>query len=106
MQKPFRRFELLLPTRFNNDQPVPDHVFSSTLLELEERFGAVSSETQTIAGQWRREGRIYRDESVRVFVDVPDTEENRQFFVEFKEVLKKRFDQIDIWMTTFPLEII
>jgi hypothetical protein len=54
-------------------------------MELEERFGAVSSESQTIAGQWRHERQLYRDESVRIFVDVPHTEENRQFFIAFKE---------------------
>jgi hypothetical protein len=37
---------------------------------------------------------------------VPDTAENRQFFVEFKELLKQRFQQIDIWMTTYPLDVI
>jgi hypothetical protein len=52
------------------------------------------------------EGHVYRDESVRVFIDVPDTEENRQFFMAFKETLKQRFQQIDIWMTIFPLEVI
>jgi hypothetical protein len=65
--------------------------FADTLLELEERFGTVSSESRTIAGQLRHEGHVYRDESVRVFVDVPDTEENRQFFIAFKETLKQRF---------------
>jgi hypothetical protein len=74
MQKQFRRFELLLPTKLNSGLPVPDDAFADTLTELEERFGAVSSESQTIAGQWRHEGQLYRDESVRIFVDVPDTE--------------------------------
>lgn len=106
MQKQFRRFELLLPTKFNSGLPVPDDAFADTLTELEQRFGAVSSESQTIAGQWRHEGQLYRDESVRIFVDVPDTEENRQFFVALKEVLKGRFEQLDIWMTTFPLDVI
>jgi|SRR5437016_2487315 len=106
MQKPFRRFELLLPTKFNNGLPVPNDEFADTLLELEERFGAVSSESQTIAGQWQHEGHVYRDESVRVFVDVPDTEGNRQLFIAFKETLKQGFQQIDIWMTIFPLEVI
>ncbi len=106
MQKQFRRFELLLPTKFNSGLPVPDHAFADTLTELEDRFGAVSSESQMIAGKWRNEGQVYRDESVRIFVDVPDTEENRQFFVAFKELLKGRFQQLDIWMTTFPLDVI
>ena len=70
MQKRFRRFELLLPAKFNSGSAVPNEAFADTLLELEERFGAVSSETQTVQGHWRHEGQLYRDESVRVFVDV------------------------------------
>jgi hypothetical protein len=106
MQKSFRRFELLLPTRFNSGEPVPGELFADTLLDLEERFGAVSSDTQMIEGRWRYQGETYRDELVRIFCDVSDTLENRQFFVEFKERLKVRFHQIDIWMTTYPLEVI
>jgi hypothetical protein len=41
---------------------------------------------------------------VRVFVDVPDVPESRQFFLELKERLKTRFQQLDIWMTTYPIE--
>jgi hypothetical protein len=52
------------------------------------------------------EGIVYRDDLVRVFVDVPDEAANREFFVEFKERLKQRFQQLDIWMTTYPLEVL
>lgn len=38
MPKQSRRFELLLPTKFNNGQQVPSELFADTLLELEERF--------------------------------------------------------------------
>jgi len=106
MQKPFRRFELLLPTRFNSGEAVPTELFAETLLNLEDRFGAVSSETQLIEGRWRYQGELFRDELVRVFCDVPDTPDNRQFFVEFKERLKTRFQQIDIWMSTYLVEVI
>jgi hypothetical protein len=106
MPKSFRRFELLLPTQFNDDRPVPEEAFADSLLELEHRFGAVSAETQIIQGQWRHLGELHRDKLIRVFVDVPDTLENRQFFVDFKERLKERFQQIDIWMTTHPLDVI
>jgi hypothetical protein len=81
-------------------------LIADTLLELEQRFGAVSSETQTIQGLWRHEGRSYRDDLTRVFVDVPDTPESLSFFQEFKERLKSRFKQIDIWMATYPIEIV
>jgi hypothetical protein len=106
MPKPYRRFELLLPTKFNSGEIVPGELFADTLLELEQQFGAVSSETQRIEGQWRHQGDLYRDESIRVFCDVPDTVENLQFFVDFKERLKERFQQLDIWMTTYALGVI
>jgi hypothetical protein len=59
---------------------VPDDLIGETLLELERRFHAISSETQVIHGKWENEGRTYRDELVRVFVDVPDSPKNRRFF--------------------------
>lgn len=73
---------------------------------MEREFGAVASETQVIEGRWSYHGQLYRDELVRVFCDVQDTPENLQFFVQFKERLKELFDQLDIWMTTYPLEVI
>jgi hypothetical protein len=106
MPRPFRRYELLLPTSFNDGTAVPDELMGQTLREIRRKFGAVSVETQKVEGHWEYQGMVYRDLNVSVFVDVPDTEGNRQFFVEFKERLKERFQQIDIWMTTYPLEVI
>ena len=106
MSRSLRRYEILLPLRFNDGQPVPDDLVADTLLELEQQFGAVSSETQTIRGLWRREGESYRDDLVRVFVDVADEPEHRRFFLDFKERLKTLFQQIDIWMTTYPIEVL
>jgi hypothetical protein len=79
---------------------------ADTLLELEQQFGAVSSETQTIRGFWRHEGESYRDDLIRVFVDVADDSGHRQYFIDLKERLKVRFRQVDIWMTTYPIEVL
>jgi hypothetical protein len=106
MSGALRRFEVLLPLRFNDGTPVPDAAVADTLVELEERFGAVSCETQTIRGHWRHEGRGYRDDVIRVFVDVPDGPEGREFFAEYKERLKARFRQLDIWVTTYLIEVL
>ena len=106
MSRAFRRYEILLPLRFNDGQPVPDELVADTLLELRQQFGAVSCETQTIRGLWQHEGQIYRDELVRLFVDVPEASESRKFFEEFKERVKGRFRQLDIWMTTYPIEVL
>lgn len=106
MDKPYRRYEVLLPLRFNDGRSVPDGLLADTILELEHQFGAVSCDTQNIRGVWNQQGQSYRDELVRVFVDVPDLPTNREFFVAFKDRLKARFQQLDIWVTTHPLEII
>jgi len=106
MSRSLRHYEILLPLRFNDGQSVPDDLVAETLLELEQRFGAVSSETQTIHGLWRHEGESYRDDLIRVFVDVADEAEYRRFFLGFKERLKARFQQIDIWMTTYLIEVL
>jgi hypothetical protein len=50
-----RRYEFLLPRTFNDGESVPDDLISQTLGELEERFGAVSWETQVIQGTWRHQ---------------------------------------------------
>jgi hypothetical protein len=41
-----------------------------------------------------------------MFLDVPDTEGARRLFVQFKRTLKKRFKQIDVWITTYPIEVV
>jgi hypothetical protein len=101
-----RRYEILLPLRFNDGQTVPDALISDTLLELENHFGAVSWETQVIRGRWRHEEQVYADDLMRVVIDVQDLAEHRQFFRDFKEDLKSRFRQIEIYMTTHLIELI
>lgn len=106
MTGPFRRYEILLPLRFNDGSSVPPDLLVTTLLELRTRFGAVSQETQRIRGIWSAEGQEYEDELVRYFVDAFDSEDNRSYFREFKELLKTRFQQVDIWMTSYPIDVI
>ena len=100
-----RRFEILLPLRFNDGSPVSDALIAETLVELRHRFGAVSSETQRIEGQWQQAGEAYRDELMRVFVGVEDTQQNREFFLQFRERARSKFRQIAIWMTSHPIDI-
>jgi hypothetical protein len=101
-----RRYEILLPLVYNDGSPVPGTLLAETFAELRERFGAVSWETQTVQGQWEHEGAIYRDNFTRMFVDVPDLPEHRLFFRDFKEKLKRRFNQLDVWITSHSVDVI
>jgi hypothetical protein len=106
MKRSSRRYEILLPLKFNDGRPVPAEVNLRTLRDLRERFGGVSAETQTIQGEWAFRGKVFRDKSARLYVDVPDTPEVRAFFVRFKKVLKRRYRQLDMWITTYPIEVV
>lgn len=48
----YRRYELLLPTSFNDGGQVPQKLLGLTLRELRKQFGSISTETQRIEGQW------------------------------------------------------
>ena len=101
-----RRYEILLPLQFNDGQPVPEEYLGEALSELEGRFQAVSWETQIIRGAWQQGGRSYRDDLMRVFVDVADTAENREFFLSFKQRMKLKFQQLDIWLTSYSIDVL
>ena len=49
----YRRYEILLPRRFNDGVRIPRVLLRQTLREFEACFGAVSAERQTILGVWR-----------------------------------------------------
>ena len=101
-----RRYEILLPLRFNDGQPVPEELLADTLLELETQFEAVSWETQVIRGSWQKFGHSYHDDLMRLFVDVSDLPENRQFFLQFKDRMKNRFKQLDIWLVSYSIDVL
>jgi hypothetical protein len=104
--KNWRRYEILLPLQFNDGTPVPKGFLADAVLELDARFGAVSCETQVIQGRWRFEGKSFKDDLMRIYVDVEDTRETRDFFSQFKLRTKSRFQQLDIWITTHSIEVI
>ena len=98
--KNWRRYEILLPLRFNDGKRIPRTLLAQSVLDLENRFGGVSSETQIIHGRWRSKATSYRDDLVRVYVDAEGTAEVEEFFIEFKQKLKARFEQLEIWVTS------
>jgi hypothetical protein len=99
-----RRYEILLPLRFNDGRPVPDEAFNKTREDLLARFEGLSWVPHPVQGIWRHEGTTYEDATVRVVIDVEDTAENRQFFVEWKPTLLRRFDQLEIYIVPCPID--
>jgi hypothetical protein len=101
-----RRYEILVPLMLNDGTAVPEELLTATFCELRTHFGAASWETQTLLGGWEHEGNVYHDNLTRFFVDVPDAPEHRRFFEGFKQRLKDRFHQLDIWITSHPIDVV
>ena len=78
---------------------------AEAVLEIVEHFGAASYETQRVEGHWRHGGILYRDDLVRVVVDVPDSVGNRQWMRQFKEHWKVRLEQVELWMVSYRIEV-
>ena len=103
---PKRRYEILLPLRHNDGRQMEVERFDQTRQDLVLRFGAVSFHPTSIFGIWVHEGARYEDELVRLVVDVEDAPESRQFFVEWKPTLLERFEQIEIYIASYPIDIL
>jgi hypothetical protein len=51
-------------------------------------------------------GTLYEDLLIRVIVDSSQPDEARTFLRQYKEVLKARFEQLDIWITAHDVDLI
>jgi hypothetical protein len=74
-------------------------------MEVVEQFGAASYETQRIEGHWRQGGDLYRDNLVRIVIDVPDSAVNRRWMKAFKRRWKTKLDQLELWMVSYLVTI-
>lgn len=101
-----RRYEILLPVRFNDGRPVSGELLEQTREELLARFSGLQIQPHTVLGLWVYEGSQFEDELRRFTVDVEDTPENQQFFVDFKQKLLERFEQIEIYLASYPVDLL
>ena len=62
----FRRYEILLPKRYNDGAAVELEKFLVTNNELALQFGAVSFSPEDLHGIWTHGGRRYEEDNVRL----------------------------------------
>jgi hypothetical protein len=100
------RFEILLPLFYNDGRPIEDQKFLETDDSLVATFGATSTDSVVVRGHWLYESTKYEDRLIRVRLDVEDTPENWSMMRDFKEALKQRFEQVDVWISAHRIEIL
>ena len=87
----FRRYEIILPTRYNDGTAVEPEKFLITNRELVNQFGAISFLPETFRGIRVHQGQGIAEFNVRLFGGVEDSPENAAFFSRIKETPKERF---------------
>lgn len=105
MKSKSRRYEVLLPLRFNDGTDVPEELLGEAVNEIVSQFNAVSFYKEAVEGRWLHEGKLYRDDLALLVVDIADTAKNRKWMKAYKARWKGRLDQLDIWMVSYPIEI-
>lgn len=105
MNNKLRRFEILLPLQFNDGRDIPSDWLAEALLEVVEKFGAASYETQKVEGHWRFQEVLYRDNLTKIIVDVVDSEATREWMRQFKQRWKVKLDQLELWLVSYVIEV-
>jgi hypothetical protein len=96
-----------LPLKYNDGGNVEPEKLLQTKQDLVQRFGALTVDPYPVQGLWTYEGTSYQDALLRYIVDVEeDTTTVQAFFGEFKEILKARFRQLDVWIVAYPIRVV
>jgi hypothetical protein len=104
-----RRYEILLPAEFNDGRLVADacpRCLPDSLAEVAGTFGAFTFRPDVAIGSWTADDhRRYDDRLFLLSVDVEDTVEHRAWIAHFKAHLLERFEQLEIYVTSYPLDV-
>lgn len=99
------RVEIIIPLRYDDGQPIEINKHRQTKDDIINKFGGCSFLT-TSEGAWKDHSEndiIYMDINTVCLVDVDHTDQNIDFFKNYKEELKERYHQKEIYITWHPI---
>lgn len=97
---PKLRFEIYLPTLYNDKTPIEAHKYREVKNKIQQKFGGLSVHPATIQGIWvnPKDNKTYYDNCFRYEIVVDKSPESEEFFEKYKEELKVLFQQYEIFM--------
>ena len=100
-------YVIYLPLRYNDGREIDTEKFLEVRTELLERFRGITllQETNPLQGLWEHQGQRYSDEIITVTI-LDFARESPEFFTDYKEILKRRFEQIDILIYYYTVTVI
>jgi hypothetical protein len=76
-----------------------------TSQELGDRFEGLTRDLVKVEGIWKFRGMVFEDNLIRLRIDSGDPAAT-DFLKYYKETLKERFRQLDIWITAHEIEMV
>ena len=98
-----KRCEITVPLYYNDGRPIEEEKLETTKKELIEKSGGFSFNPHW-SGRWRHEGRDYEDKNAIFQVDHKNID--IEFLSAYKEVLKERFQQLEIRITIHDISVV
>jgi hypothetical protein len=74
-------------------------------MEISARFGGLTFRPEQLIGVWFHRGQRFEDNHVNLTVDVEETPETAAFFARYKEILKERFQQIEVYIVSYEVRV-
>jgi hypothetical protein len=74
--------------------------------ELPEQFDGLTTDTVIVTGSQKYGRNLFHDPLIRLTVDAREPDRAYEFLRAYKEILKSRFQQIDIWITAHDVYVL
>jgi hypothetical protein len=107
MSKRARRYDLYLPLTYNDGRPVEDERFDAVERRLLAQFGGLTAQQRDfpLRGIWQGKTRLYLDQVIIMTVLDFRSRGSTRSIREFKTLLLRDFDQLEILITESPLRV-
>jgi len=103
------RYCIHVPILYNAGRTIEDTKLDFMVDTLKDRFGGYTKSPQTIPfeGYWEGpDGEIYYDKVFLMYIDAIESGGALEFLVEFKRDVAAILDQKEIYIVSWPIEIL
>jgi hypothetical protein len=101
-----KEYDIFVPLFLNDGRPIEPAKFQLLQTDLLEHFEGLTYFPQPNQGIWKFGGLSYKDEIVIYRVISRDALGSRAFLVNFKERLKKQFEQLEILIIEREIDLL
>ncbi len=104
-------FRIFLPKTYNDKKKIPIKIIEKIALEIQDRFGGYSldhfAHLPVIQGSWKDgDGLKYEEEHFLLELFVEDTFDNKKWISTYKEMIRQKLKQKEIFILEINAETV